>query len=792
MTLAPGSNGGQPGPNFRGSFSNITDSPEFYEALLKKQRRSHAIRLSTEQEEELVERIIQDVQNATSSNREFRKNHRQYIRNWRSVPEPVTNSPLGEQAANIKTPLTPTFIEQWKARFAAILLSDSKITNLETLSDALATEGLKETNDWFNWELRNIVCIDEAAEDIFHYTVLDGIALPIPYYSIEEKTLFSSREFLLDENFSIADQIEAAIRQSFDTEDVEDIVQKESLVNFTVTFARSDKPAELTALIDNETLVLEWEREEIVFDGVKTVVPNIEDVILQNSHHDVEQIPFIAFREWILGGRFKELAKSEFKRLSNDEVEEILSTAGPKTPDVVPQDNTEEFDLEEGADSTEQNQGYSNRQWVEIYHWEGFLNDKNRTGVAVWVSPRSKKLLKVLRLEELNKDGLRSPVKFEFIRAPGRFYAVGLGEWVRNVQTEIDGIHNFRLDSALIATVPFGFYEPATGFKGEIIDLRAGKMYPTKNAKGIVFPNMQWNPIWGFQEEGLVRKYASELAGIGDIGAGTFASKRVTATEAAGIAGSIDIRTKYIAGPILRQFKTLLTRIFGLYQQHAKTGRVYQVVGSNGENIVKRLERDRLNGKMLIVPTGTLEKLSSQLERDLSVNMLSLLLNQLLISMGIVQPDTIYGAIKRVAEAFNYKGVPLHAPPTSQDSPPPYEEHQAMMLGREVEPHMGEDFNTHIPTHMKEFNDPAFTTKWPDVRSRQLLYEHIRKSMELQAQVSYLRQQQAAQAAQMSTTMERLGIRPGAEGDTSAGANLGPGSQEEGIPTAAPEQLGSQ
>ena len=46
----------------------------------------------------------------------------------------------------------------------------------------------------------------------------------------------------------------------------------------------------------------------------------------------------------------------------------------------------------------------------------------------------AKALIKIERLEALNKDGKRSPVKFSFIELNYRFLPIGLAEWLQHTQ----------------------------------------------------------------------------------------------------------------------------------------------------------------------------------------------------------------------------------------------------------------------------------------------------------------------------------------------------------------------
>lgn len=765
------------------------ESDDLINALIARKRKKVRIRLSQDEQRSLAVRIVQDFFDAAATNQAFRDNHVEFMNNWRGTPVPNDKGPLGEQSANVKVPLTSTFVEQWKSRLMKIILGDGEMVKFYSLIEPLQEEQLVEIGKWFSWELTNIIKFPDKLNAILHYILIDGIALPIPYYDrVVERKCFV-KEFELIVEAQVSTQIEAAINQTFSQMGllVSQVLADEKVLGaYEVYFKDADDPAYVVALVEDETLVLEVEADLVTFDGVKIELPNIEDVIIINTAENVEDIPFFGIRSWLTATEIDCLRERGEFDITQAEFENVIAFASAKISDFIPQETTQEFDVVEGADSLGTAYVRGNdyeRRWVEIYRWEGWVWYKGkRQSMAVWLAPRSYTILRIVLLEELNKDGLRSPVKHDFIPVPGRFYSVGLCEWLRNTQTEMDGIHNFRLNSALISTVPFGFFSPLAGMPQSIMELRAGQLYPVKDPKSVYFPPISWSPVWGFQEEGLVRKYASELAGMGDPGVGTYTSKRTSATEFMGTAQAIDIRTEYIATTILRSVEELLSRIFGLYQQHAKGERIFQLGGPNEKDIVKSLSMDRIQGRLKLQLTGNVRQLSKELERQTSMNMLSIILNPFMLQLGIVKPDTIYAATKKLFTTSDYKGVPIHQPDVPPDSPTPLDEWKMMQGGIYVEPHMGEDFGRHLQAHIQTASRPDLL-EMSSPEAAQMLQRHIMETQQMYQQVIMIREAQAAMATQQQGQMAKQGVRPGEEGNTQSEPGK-PGTQEEGVESA--------
>lgn len=768
-----------------------TDSPELIAALKNRKRRDLGVNLTAQERSMLAERIVQDFFDASSTNQGFRKKHVEYLNNWLGTPEEIDpeQHPLGELAANVKVPLTTTYIEQWKARLSKIILGEGNIATFYSEIATLDQGVLKKIADWFNWELYNVVKIDRVLNSICHYLLVDGISLSLPEYVITKKQVVSTREFELDPNLPISVQIEGGIIQAFSAlgYTVEGIELTTKLGVYSVDLERADKLAEVRVLLDDGALVFELEYEETVFDGVKVKIPNIEDVVVLNTGECIEELPFVGIRSYISVGEFQErFERGEFI-IDKTDLETIIATAGPKSPEFVGNDNTREQDVHEGSDSTGETYAIGNddeRLWIELYRWEGVVQQgKHRVGVCALVAGSAKILLKCTRLEELNKDGKRTCVKHEFIPIPGRFYALGMCALMQHSQTEIDGVHNFRLNSALVATVPFGFYEPTAGAPHTIVKLRPGDMYPVKKVDGILFPRLNWSSVWSFNEEQLIRDYAAELAGMGDSGTGSFNSKRTSASEFLGTTQALDIRTEHIARTILADVQELLYRIFALYQQHAKNPRAYMIAGKDGSELIEKLEPDLLQGRLKLQLTGSIRQLSRQLEQEKATQMLSLLLNEFAIQLGIVRPDTVYHAMAKVMDAAEYTGVPIYKPQHEPDSPAPEDEVAMFNAGVYTPPHIGEDFGMHLQAHMELAASPKLTQVLTP-EGILLFQRHVQETAAMYQQVMMLRQQQAIQAQAMQQQFATMGIRPGEAGATSPGQAANAGTKQEGVTAA--------
>jgi len=750
-------------------------------AALQKRKLGKGVNLSAEDKDRLVTTVLSDFYDARASHARFLDNHTRFLRNWRGIPEPDREGVFGPDSANIKTPLTTSHVEQMKARILKAIMGDGRPAKFVAMDESIDPDMAEAVTDWFNWELIEVVGIEEVFADILHYTLVDGISLPIPMYERERRRLRSKQEFVFDPAQDVGVQIQAILNVLLQGEKLAEQPEESDSEPgvFAVKFAKDDNRAKIRfALQDEEYLVAEMEREETVFDGVKVQVPNIEDIIVMNSHPDVEKIPFFGMRMLVSLDQFRAWMASKKITVTEEQYKDIEATATVNQRELIDQPITDQLDKEEGADERDSvGSSEPHRKWVEVYRWEGnWIKGKVSTPVMVMVAAGARVLLKIERLEELNKDGRRSPIKFEFIRQPNRFYSIGQCELLQNVQEEHDGIHNQSLDAGLLAVAPPFSYQPASGHQAPTT-LRPGAGFPTRDGK-IAFANVPSPGMWSVQAEQAVKQSAGELDGLSEGSLGSSVSKRQSASEFLGTVAAVDLRTEYIVRGMLRQFRDLLTRIFGLYQQHMHEGRVFSITNLDGEQIVREFKLDRDHGKMKLLLTGTSQQVFNQIEREISITMMQMLLSDVLMQMRIVRPDTVYAAVEKVIRAHGYKDVPLHKPDLAENSPAPEVEHDMMRRELRVTPNAGENFNEHLKEHMELQNDPGFTSMFPSPASQALLAEHIQETVELRNRIAQETAQAAQQAGDMIAQLEQLGL--GGTQPRKTG-QAGAGTAEEGV-----------
>ncbi len=779
---------------------SIQNEESLFKALVSRSKKRPAeIVLNDAEREVLVNHVIRDFQDADAGNSQYKQNMTEMLANWRgSVNE--KSFPF-DGCANVVVPLTSVLVETMKSRIKKAIFGGEYVAKISLIDKEVDTSDLDEMNKWFKWEVEKVVELDKWFSDALHNILVYGLDISIPCYHHETRYLHSYKEWELNQEQPLSQLLTAGLQEILNEPST---WGDESLLSVTGQprpgeYSLNDDGRIVFSLdVDKNELRADTWRRETIFDGVRSNQVQLEDLVVANTHPDIEKLPFFGVRLWYTVAEYRQGIEDKFFiDYGPEENEEIIASLNyTKVGEEVDQPMTRLLDSETGTDSRDQSSSNSTHRYMEVYRWEGWwVWDKSggdysvdkllqpATQVAVWVGYRSKKILKIERLEDLNKDGKRSGVKSGFIEEPNRFYPMGLAEWVRHSQAELDAVHNQRLDAGLLYNIPFGFYKPTSGLgkDAQPLKMEPGKFYPVADPQGVNMPRSNWQPTVSFAEENLIVRYANLQVGLTDPALGQAPSKRQSASEYVGNANAIDTRSEDVVKGIVRALAYLILRILGLYEQFGPKTRIFRVGGEGGVKLTKRFERDRLHGKIDLEMMASLQQLNQELQKKVALDMLQLLLNQLLIQSGITGPDTIYEAVKTLARLSNYNDVTIHKPdiPPMSD-PPDVEEHQMFAGQKPVGPTLSENINEHMHHHSMTAADSELMNKWSP-QARQLLQEHIQATLKAEQAKQLQNQQRALMATQMAQEMEAKGIRPGKSGQQGPSENTGPGTQAEGV-----------
>ena len=171
------------------------------------------VELTEREEEILAEHVIEDFQNSDSLTRQFKLNQLDMVANWRGTPNDKDLPFKG--ASNIHVPLTSSYVETMKSRLIKAIFGDNeRIVEIQKIDEKLDQDKLEEMNQWFGWELREVVDLKKHLSDILHNVLVNGIGVSIPSYRHETRMMHSRVEKELPPDAeNIGDLVESIIHE---------------------------------------------------------------------------------------------------------------------------------------------------------------------------------------------------------------------------------------------------------------------------------------------------------------------------------------------------------------------------------------------------------------------------------------------------------------------------------------------------------------------------------------------------------------------------------------------------
>src|SRR5208282_841181 len=255
--------------------------------------------------EALVDFVIREFEDADSGNRQYKENITEMVANWRGVVD-EKDFPW-ENCANVQVPFTSMVVEQMVARLLKAVFGGDLWSKMQYVEKQVPGDQLTEANQWWDWELREIVKLKQAARDIIHDMLVTGISTPIPSYNHETQYLHSKKEWEYDIDaplqLLIQQGIEDILNEPSDwgTGDKKLEIKKQSkpgifeLVNPSEPKENAGKII-FSLDIDKMRLRADIWRREVTFDGACVNYLGLEDVVVSNTNRDIDKIPFFGAR----------------------------------------------------------------------------------------------------------------------------------------------------------------------------------------------------------------------------------------------------------------------------------------------------------------------------------------------------------------------------------------------------------------------------------------------------------------------------------------------------------------
>jgi len=289
--------------------------------------------------------------------------------------------------------------------------------------------------------------------------------------------------------------------------------------------------------------------------------------------------------------------------------------------------------------------------------------DIDRTGIGsdiiVWVHVKSGEIVRSTYLWRMNRTGRRPYFKTDFYKRPGQEWGVGLIELMWTLTQEIDAIHNIRIDTGLITSIPWGFFDPNTSMRKDKLPIEPGALLPLADPqRSVFFPNLGNRTGFGLQEEALINTVLEQLTSINNLTLGTNLGQGVlrTATGVRQSVGETNANLDIFLRRLNRAWKQALTYIFQMLQDKIPEGLQFRVTGDDGNAYWQQIRsRDELKGSYDFELEPNSANSNPQIRLSNASQVYQITQNPLDLQLGIITPMERFEAIKSFLQAMGIR-----------------------------------------------------------------------------------------------------------------------------------------
>lgn len=483
-------------------------------------------------------------------------------------------------------------------------------------------------------------------------------------------------------------------------------IQERTDSHWTIRFERDGEEvkADLRYVLHGDKIDATVEWPDVTFEGVRYTVVKPED--FWKSPGPIQTCRYLIHRVWMtwseLVARVEdgtydldlERDYSEFKQYATDPIMQVEGGS-----DLVQQ-------RREVAGESTTILGEEYYEILECYildFWENreYLEDRI---ITVFRGPG-----KILRNELRSSAGYPMRPFSEIIIQPipdKDSYGLGIPTIIGPLADEETAVHNLMMDSATITAVPPIFYDETSGLKNEKMKVAPGRMVPLSSTNGNL-GSVIWMPTYGANLSPIsslqnrIDTIMQSVDGVSDTQL-AHAPKSKTLGQSTLVQDEINIRFQAIWDNIVGNMSEmsglagLIAITAALYQRFGKPLEIEAVTGEYSEIAFPQAFKYSLQ------ITANINKINQNAQVTKARGVVQTLMNPMLMQLGLVNPQTLYHALKNLLEAMdvdNWEDLLAEPPQEKMASVNPDQENLQMLPGKIVPVHPADDDQAHIVAH---------------------------------------------------------------------------------------------
>ena len=650
--------------------------------------------------------------------------------------------------SNLFVPLTMLGVETLKPRLIeAVMGSDPVVYAIPTES---ADEKRAQTTELFlNWQLRMDLAIATLVEESAHTFLTPGEAVAKILWRTEERRVKQIRTFAPET--SLTTVFEAlfpdALPEDFEA-DPKDSLTWTGVFKNSLTGMKRD--VRVVFRVTEDAIRVLVDQEKAVYDGPRIELLNPEDFVAPfRGGWDVQRLPWVHHRLWYTEDALRRKVKQG--RFYRDTVEMLIGDLPTGTEDGADQPGKEIRDVRaksEGVPDPASSVKQDEYEVIERYCLHDMDEDGFEEEVILWFSPQlPDRLLGWDYLDNVCAHGKRPFVRGQYLRLPGRFYGLSFPRIVRDLQDEINTIHNQRVDAGTLQNTPSYFYRASmTTRPGDTQPIRPGMGIPVDNPQtDILMVNWNGNTVFGQNEEALLYQYFERLTGLTDLALGR-QPNRVGATRTASGTAALLSEAGLRFKTAMESFQAFWTEVFehvlALDQQYLAPGKEFRVTGRVPE-VIRIADRTQIAGRYDLRLSATTETMNkSVLREDATAKLNTLLSSPIPLQLGLLGVKGVHRLYQQFLRAYGERdpNMVLEPVPDQAMIRTPEQELALWLSGEDARPSMLENLQAHLEAHMQQMEDPVI----PDALKKLKIAPHLAETLKVAQMQAVVNQMQSS------------------------------------------------
>lgn len=612
--------------------------------------------------------------------------------------------------SNFNVPLTMLGIETLKPRLIeAILGSDPIVYAIPT--EASDEERTDRTELFLNWQLRTELDVIPLVEESAHTFLTPGIVIAKVLWDVQYRPINKIHHFPPDTDLNGIFETMFGQELPQEWEKTGDDLKWEGY--FKTPGGAKRKVSAKFKFLDDEIQVL-LRKEHVTYEAPRIHLLDPMDIIVPfKGGNDVQRLPWLIQRMHYTEDQLRRKVQQGW--FYKDAVEELLQelTAPEHDPEAPGQQLDEVKSMAEGVQADPASSILDGQYEVlETYRLWDMDEDTFEEEILYYISPQLPgKLLGWNYLDNAVGHGKKPYVIGEYLRQPGRFYGLSFPRVVRDVQDEINTMHNQRVDAGTIQNTPMGFFRASMTWRPDKREIKPGGWIAVDNPQqDINIPQWNGSPVWGQNEESTLYQYFERLTGLTDLALGRQPNRvgaTRTASGTAALLSEAGLRFKTCMEAFQRFWTEIFEHVLALDQEYMPPGKEFRVTGRLPE-MIKLTNKADIAGKYDLRLSATSETMNKSVLREDATTKLQLVSNPLFIQTGLIGMKGLRRVLRGALKAYGELDPDMILEPIMQQVVrTPEQELSMMQNGDQPKPSPMENIPQHLETHMAQLEDPA-------------------------------------------------------------------------------------